>query len=277
MPRAARNTWLVAASHRTAMSVQACLIAWLTPMGLPNCTRVRACSADRSRVASATPAAMAAASTAPRAWIGSSVDATGVAPDVRGGGEPGAGVDARDRREAAHVREGDEVGTGGGHDQSELGPHVVVHVGTAVASPLDERHPHGPVEDPSPQVASRHPGAEDRRQHRPRCEVPADLPEQQGLLGQPVADAAAGLGQPEAEPALGGARGPHRLVDAAVVGVQLAHPGHGQLGREQGRDRRDDLILLGRGQEVHQRGNPSRRSPMMLRMISEVPPPMEYE
>src|ERR1700730_13299628 len=69
---AAKNVCACAASAAISMLTQACLIAWCTPIGLPNCSRVLACSVADAAAAAANPGRYPAASTMARPQIHSS-------------------------------------------------------------------------------------------------------------------------------------------------------------------------------------------------------------
>src|ERR1700753_1786534 len=88
---AAKKVCACAASAAISMLTQVCLIAWCTPIGLPNCSRVLACSVDNAAAAPASPVRYAAVNTMARPQIQSasagsqcmgSADST-VAEDIR--------------------------------------------------------------------------------------------------------------------------------------------------------------------------------------------------
>ena len=67
------------------------------------------------------------------------------------------------------------------------------------------------------------------------------------------------LGETQCEPSQLGGQRPRLCVDVRRVPDEPHAPAHGNGAGEELRGRRDDLVLLGRREEIHQRGNPSTR------------------
>src|SRR5581483_2703852 len=104
-------------------------------------------------------------------------------------------------------------------------------------------------------------------------ESTSEFLEHECRFGHAETGAAFVLRQPQGEHAGLGQLPPERSVDTADVG-ELAHPIHREEALEHLANAilKGDLVIVER--EVHQRGSPRIRSPMMLRWICELPAAM---
>jgi hypothetical protein len=138
-----------------------------------------------------------------------------------------------------------------------------------VAEPLAERRRSG-----------ERAGGEYAPQPRTGRDAAPDLLEQQRGFRKAVAGPTRLLGERETEPAKGRRLAPERLVDGRLGHHHLPDAGGCLAIGEDATDGVADRFLLGTEGQIHvapQRGRPSTRSPMMLRWISFVPPPMVCE
>src|SRR5258705_6127072 len=118
-----------------------------------------------------------------------------------------------------------------------------------------------------------------RGDERPRREVTTELTEEHEFLDRTEANTATRLRDAEREPTDVGAAFPCAIVDRqrSVAVGEHTDLGQGQFVGEELLGNSGDLELFGGEGEVHHRGNPNARSPMMFFWMSLVPPAMPAE